>query len=98
MQCMVQVVQENLPIFHAILYLIYDSDGHMVMEIIIVAVLAKISIFLELLATFLHAYVYGFVGRIDALLLAERAIRQVDLVPQAGLLGLEEVDHSIILL
>jgi hypothetical protein len=40
----------------------------MVMAIIIVAVLAKISIFLELLAIFLHAYVDGLVGRLDALL------------------------------
>jgi hypothetical protein len=38
------------------------------MAIIIVAVLAKISIFFELLAIFLHAYVDGLVGRLDALL------------------------------
>ena len=68
MQCSVQVVQEIVPLFHAICYLVHHSDGHMVMAIIIVAVLAKISIFLELLAIFLHAYVDGLVGRLDALL------------------------------
>jgi hypothetical protein len=68
MQCGVQVVQETVPLFHAISYLIHHSDGHVVMDIIIVAVLAKISIFLELLAIFLHAYVDGLVGRFDALL------------------------------
>jgi hypothetical protein len=47
----------------------------MVMAIIIVAVLAKISIFLELLALFFHAYVDGLIGRLDALLQAERAVR-----------------------
>ena len=98
MQCSVQVVQETVPLFHAIIYLIHDSDGHVVMEIIIIAVRAKISIFLELLAIFVHAYVDGFVGWLYALLDAERAIRQVFMVLQVGLLELEEPFHGILLL
>ena len=70
----------------------------MVMVIIVIAVLAKISIFFELLAIFFHAYVDSFVRRFDALLDAERAIRQVSLVLQVGLLELEEPLHGIILL
>ena len=80
------------------MYLIHDSDGHVVMESIIIAVLAKISIFLELLAILVHAYVDGFVGRLDVLLYAECAIRQVYLVLQVGLLELEEPVHGILLL
>lgn len=68
------------------------------MAIIIVAVLAKISIFRELLAIFLHAYVDSLIGRLDALLQAERAVRQVELVLQGGLLELEEPLHGILLL
>jgi hypothetical protein len=68
------------------------------MESIIIAVLAKISIFFELLATFLHAYVDGFVGRFDVLLLAECAIRQVYLVLQVCFLELEEPVHGFLLL
>jgi len=68
LKCNVQFVQEIVPLFHAISYLVHNSDGHVVMAIIIVAVLAKISIFFELLAIFLHAYVDGLVGRLDALL------------------------------
>ena len=98
LQCSVQVVQEIVPFFHAISNLVHHSDGHMVMTIIIVAVLAKISIFLELLALFIHAYVDGLIGRFDALLYAESAVRQVELVLQGGLLELEEPLHGIFLL
>ena len=76
LQCSVQLIQEIVPFFHAISNLVHHSDGHMVMTIIIIAVLAKISIFLELLALFLHAYVDGLVGRFGAPLYAESAVRQ----------------------
>ena len=49
----------------------------MVMNLFVIAVLAKISIFLELFALLFHAYVDGLVDRVVALLRAERAIRQV---------------------
>jgi hypothetical protein len=69
----------------------------MVMEIIIIAILAEISIFFELLAIFIHANVDGFIGWFDSLLTAERAVRQVLLLLQGGLLELEEPLHGILL-
>jgi hypothetical protein len=51
-----------------------------------------------LLAIFIHANVDGFVGWLDSLLKAERAVRQVVLILPAGLPKLEEPLHSIILL
>ena len=65
------------------------------MESIIIAILAEISILFELLAIFFHAYVDGFVGRLESLLKAERAVRQVYLLLQVGLLELEEPCRSI---
>ena len=86
-----------IPLFHAIVYLIHDSDGRVVMEFIIIAILAEISILFELLALFIHAYVNGYIGRLDSLLNAERAVRQVQLLSQGGLLELKEPLHGILL-
>jgi hypothetical protein len=68
------------------------------MDCFIIAVLAEISIYFELLALFFHAYVDSFVRGGEPLLCAERAIRQVGLVPQGGLLEFEEPLHGILLL
>jgi hypothetical protein len=70
----------------------------MVMVILIIAVLAEIPIFFELLALLSHAYVDGFVRGLDPLLGAVRAIRQVVLILLEDLLELEEPLHGIILL
>ena len=67
------------------------------MEIIIIAILAEISIFFELLAIFIHANFDGFVGWLDSLLKAERAVRQVVLVLSVDLLELDEPLHGILL-
>ena len=76
----------------------------MVMEIIIIAILAEISIFFELLAIFIRANVDDFAGWVGSLLKAERAVRQVVLVLPVDLLllpvdllELEEPLHSILL-
>jgi hypothetical protein len=68
------------------------------MVILIIAVLAEIPIFFELLALLSHAYVDGFVSQFDPLLGAVRAIRQVVLIFLEDLLELEEPLHGIILL
>jgi hypothetical protein len=79
-------------------YLIHNRDGHVVMVIIVIAILAEISIFFELLAIFIHANVDGFIGWLDSLLIAERAVRQVYMVVlQGGLLVLEEPLYKILL-
>lgn len=68
LQCSVHIVQENVPFFHVISYLIHYTDRCVAMDFIIVAVLAEISIFFELLAVFFHAYVHRFIGRLNTLL------------------------------
>jgi hypothetical protein len=80
------------------MYLIRDKDWHVVMEIIIIAILAEISIFIKLLAIFLHAYVDRFVWRLDSLLVAELAVRQFVLFIPAGLPELKETLLGILLL
>ena len=80
------------------MYLIRDKGGHVVMEIIIITILAEISIPLELLAIFFHAYVDRFIWGLDALLVAEGAVRQFVLFIPGGLPELEETLLSILLL
>ena len=79
-QCSLQLVIVIVPVFHANNYLILHSDGHVVMRILIIAVLAEISIFIELFALLVHAYIDGFVRGCDPLPFAVRAIRQVLLI------------------
>jgi hypothetical protein len=79
------------------MYLINDTDWHVVMNIIIIAIQAEISIFFELLAIFIHANVDGFIGWFYSLLTAEHAVRQVVRILQGGLLELEEPLHGILL-
>ena len=58
-QCKLQLVIVFVPVIHADIYLILHSDGHVVMKILITAVLAEISIFIELFALLVHAYIDG---------------------------------------
>ena len=79
-QCKLQLVIVFVPVIHADIYLILHSDGHVVMKILITAVLAEISIFIELFALLVHAYIDGFVRGCDPFPFAVRAIREVLLI------------------
>jgi hypothetical protein len=80
------------------MYLIHYTHGYVVMEFIIIAILAEISILIELLANFIHANVDGFVRWLDSMLKAERAVRQVFPLLPGGLLELDKLLLGILLI